>query len=332
MKILLMMLGGIGGDYAYFEELRNNPPPGVSYDTCLPKEFAHAISNGTLKEKIESCDLIHLHSWFPPCDNLYILRFFHNLKTPMLCSFTTTVWDCHRFYWGRTPYVKMAKWLLYSRLIKPGAIIAWSQRARLSAIKQFTCKPEKIYVLPPFIGPRPDNIKDAGQKITIGFIGNDFERKGGPMLLEAFKILKGKYKNLHLNVITDRKIENGPGIKSSVKIERRELPDQFYSDCDIFILPTRADFFSMSILEAMSFGIPVITSNVYAMNEIINDGEDGFLIPPGDLEALLEKMSILIENKDLRKKMGAAAKNKTLQRFNPEITGKALKQIYETCI
>ncbi|MGD0337127.1 MAG: glycosyltransferase family 4 protein [Candidatus Omnitrophota bacterium] len=331
MKVLLIMLGGLGGDYAYLEDLYNNPPSGVSYALCLPEEFAKT-SPGILKEKIEKCDLIHLHSWFPPCDNLYSLRFFKNLKTPLLCSFTTTIWDCHKFYWKIMPYLKMAKCFLYSRVLKPKGFIAWSQKAKSRAIKQFKYDPGKIHVLPPFIKPQPDNAKTDSQKIMIGFVGEDFERKGGPLLLEAFKTLAKKYADIHLKIISSHKIENSENIESYGRKTRHELFSSFYPDCDIFVLPTKADFFGMSILEAMSFGIPVITSDVYAMNEIIDDGKDGFLIPPNNLSALLEKMSALIKNKDFREVMGREAKNKILQKFNPEIIGESLKQIYKACL
>jgi glycosyltransferase involved in cell wall biosynthesis len=332
MKVLLMMMGGIAGDYTYLEDLYSNPPPGVSYDICLPEEFAKISSSSPLKEKIKKYDLIHLHSWFPPCDNLYTLSFFRNLAVPVLCSFTTTIWDCHRFYWKRVPYLKMVKWLLYSRLMKPKGLIAWSQMAKSNAIRQFAYNPERIHVVPPFVKSQPNSKKRDSKEIIIGFVGHDFERKGGFFLLEAFKILTKKYPNLYLHMISDYKVENSENIKIYGKKSRYELFSWFYPNCDIFVLPTRADFFGMSILEAMSFGIPVITSDIYAMNEIIEDGKDGFLIPPGNLNALLEKMSILIEDKALREKMGRDAKNKILQKFNPGILGRNLKQIYETCL
>jgi glycosyltransferase involved in cell wall biosynthesis len=324
------MLGGLSGDYTYLEDLYNNPPPGVLYDMCLPEEFTRT-AGAELKEKAERCDLIHLHSWFPPCDNSYTAGFFRNLKTPLVCSFTTTVWDCHRLYWKTTPYVKMAKCLLYSRLVRPKRFIAWSQTAKHRAIKQFNYSPEKIHVLPPFIKSRPGNAKRAGRNITFGFVGNDFERKGGTLLLRAFKILAERYADLYLKIVSSHKMEGGRNIEYHGLKTRDELFSSFYPECDIFVLPTTADFFGMSILEAMSFGIPIITTDVYAMKEIIDDGKDGFLIPPGNLDALVAKMGILVENKDLRQKMGEEAKNKISERFNPEMIGKNLKQIYEAC-
>jgi glycosyltransferase involved in cell wall biosynthesis len=281
---------------------------------------------------MEKCDLIHLHSWFPPCDNLYTLKFFRNLKTPFICSLATTIWDYYRLYCRKRPYLRMIKWFIYSRLVRPKTIIVWSQKARSSAIKQFAYNPGKIEVAPPFIKPQLDRKNRDDSSITVGFIGNDFERKGGFLLLEAFNALSGKYGNLRLNVVSNYKINSTEFIKSYGRQTRDALFSWFYPDCDIFVLPTRADFFGMAILEAMSFGIPVITSDVYAMKEIIDDGKDGFLIPPGDPEALLEKMSILIENKSLREKIGKQAKNKISERFSPEVIGERLKQIYKKCL
>ena len=326
-----MILNGLSGDFAYVEELHNNPPPGISYDVCLPEEFSGTPSV-ILKEKIERYDLVHFHSWFPPCDNRYTVGFFRNLKRPLLCSFATTMWDCRRLYFKTMPYIKMAKCILYSRLMMPECFIAWSEKAKSRAIKQFHYSPEKIHVLPPFIRSRPVNAKIDRQEITIGFIGDDFERKGGPLLLEAFKALRKERTHLNLKIISGHKIEDSKNIKSYGRKTRDELFNSFYPDCDLFVLPTRVDFFGMAILEAMSFGIPVITTDIYAMDEIIDNGKDGFLVPSNDLGALIEKIDLLIKDNDLRERMGIEAKNKILKRFSPQTIGKKLKLIYEQCI
>ncbi len=332
MNVLLMMMGGIGGDYAYLEDLYNNPPDGVSYDICLPEEFAKNVSTKRFRERIARCDLMHLHSWLPPCHNRHSLKFFRDLRIPFICSLTTTIWDYYRLYCNKSPYLEMVKWLLYSRIVRPRGIIAWSHRAKSSVIKQFAYGPGEVEVIPPFVKPQPDRNNIKKSKITIGFIGNDFERKGGTLLLKAFKKLAEEHGDIRLRIVSDYKIENNEIIKSCGRQKRIDLFSQFYPDCDILVLPTRADFFGMAILEAMSFGIPVITSDVYAMKEIIDDGKDGFLIPPGNLEALLEKMRILIENKSLREEIGKQAKNKISEKFSPEVIGERLRQIYKKCL
>lgn len=72
----------------------------------------------------------------------------------------------------------------------------------------------------------------------------------------------------------------------------------------IFVLPSYSEGFSMAVLEAMASGLPVITTSVGAFPEIIKNGVNGFLLPPGDLEALQEKLEFLIKDKNTRIRMG----------------------------
>ena len=87
-------------------------------------------------------------------------------------------------------------------------------------------------------------------------------------------------------------------------------------DCDIFLLPTYAEALPIALLEAMSYGLPVITTPVGAIPEVIEDGVNGFLIKPGDAKALSEWIITLIERPEFREMMG---KN-NIQRINAEFT------------
>jgi len=74
--------------------------------------------------------------------------------------------------------------------------------------------------------------------------------------------------------------------------------------CDLFVLPTRADCFSIASLEAMAAGLPVLVSNVGGISDIIREGETGYLIPPDDYDGLCDRLNALLDAPDLRQKMG----------------------------
>lgn len=333
MDVLLMMMGGIGGDYTYLEELFESPPPGVSYKKCFPDTFKEHLKKNSLGKVIDRADLIHLHSWFPPCDNDYTLQLFKNINKPLVCSFATSIWDCHTLYWDEKPYLKMFKWFLLSRKLKPADLIAWSQHAKKRVVRQFAYNGKKIHVVPPLIKIKSRaHTNHHDSKINIGFIGADFERKGGYLLLDVFKILKKEFPNIYLHIVSDKTIGAVEGVSYLGQIKRQELNDIFFPNCDIFVLPTQADVYSMASLEAMSHGIPVITTSIYAMSEIIDNGKNGFLVPPNNKKELLDKIHLLINDKELRSLLGRNAKQKIMNTFSPDIVGVKLANIYKDCL
>jgi glycosyltransferase involved in cell wall biosynthesis len=89
-----------------------------------------------------------------------------------------------------------------------------------------------------------------------------------------------------------------PGIVSG------EEKSKLFCKSDIFVLPSYSEGLSMGCLEAMAFGLPVITTPVGAMPEVIKDGENGVITPIGNHEKLAENIELLINKKELRIKMG----------------------------
>jgi len=96
----------------------------------------------------------------------------------------------------------------------------------------------------------------------------------------------------------------------------------------IGVLPSYNEGLPMSILETMAYGIPNVSTRIAAIPEIITDGVDGFLIAPGDIDALSEKLYSLIVNPDLRKRFSAASYESITSRFALDNNMKELKRLY----
>ena len=150
------------------------------------------------------------------------------------------------------------------------------------------------------------------------FIGADFERKGGDLLLQvaarpgfrdvqfhlvsrSFKGVKTENVHVHENITS-----NSP--------EMLEL----YRRADVFALPTRADSYSVSNIEAMAMGLPVITTNVGGIGDIVEEGETGYFVPAGDVAALADRLARLQRDPDLRIRMGEMGRRRVEMRFNGE--------------
>ena len=172
--------------------------------------------------------------------------------------------------------------------------------------------------------------------INILFVGTWFERKGGALLIEAFKILSEKYSNIRLTIVgqvpKNFKVQNKK-LKVYDFVPRERLMREFFPRADIFVLaPPKVEGFGFSVLEAISFGIPVVVSNVCALPELVENGKTGFVVKPGSVNDLVEKLEILIKDQTLREKMGDAARKRFLEKFSIEKSNSGLLKIYNNAL
>ena len=102
----------------------------------------------------------------------------------------------------------------------------------------------------------------------------------------------------------------------------------FYAACDVVALPSVAEGMPNAALEAMSFGKPVIASNVGGIPEVIVHGETGFLVPPRNPDALAATLKRLALNPDERRKLGAAGSDRVKRSFDPTERAKTVGNLY----
>ena len=224
---------------------------------------------------------------------------------------------------------------------------------------------DKIEVL--YLAMRPckkKKIKRKDNKIILSFLGKGFYGKGTHDLLKAYEILIKKYKNLELKIKGDefpekyKNLEKLKGLKLiKGHFSRDKLFDEMYLSSDIFVLPTHQDNYGVVFLEAMSAGLPIVGTENMTVSELIEDGKNGFLIKSGYswenyipygkrrklsedwskihpeiVKQLVEKLSIIIENKKLREKMGKESRKMIEDengKFSISKRNKQLRKIYE---
>jgi glycosyltransferase involved in cell wall biosynthesis len=92
----------------------------------------------------------------------------------------------------------------------------------------------------------------------------------------------------------------------------------FFQRADIFVLPTYAEAMPISVIEAMAAGLPIVTTPVGGIPEIIEDGKEGFLFPCGDVRAMADSIGRLVKDKDLRLRMGLLAKKRAKDQMDFE--------------
>jgi glycosyltransferase involved in cell wall biosynthesis len=169
-----------------------------------------------------------------------------------------------------------------------------------------------------------------------------FYAKGGREVVEAFVALAQRHSNLELVIRSGmpRGLKDKCCRIPSVRVIDKPVPwaelEREWKTADIFVLPNHCNTPAMAFLDAMSYELPIVTGDIWANHEIVADGRTGFLVPhsrvaeyadgpllslgsaefkrvldatdPDMLQGLVEKLSILIENPELRRQMGSVGR------------------------
>lgn len=353
----------MGGESTYTKTLLENPPERVEF-----VHFEKALSLGLIKYSVwhellsmlmklrilptsagiqcfkinYDFDLIHLHAYSGK---------FSGKKIPVVMGNSSSNILFLRDYlnWSevRIKLQISIKRFVYSffniydqdvNLMDSKKLIVFSHFAKRFHIRQgvFGNKIEVIYPgIPRTNEVKKEPIKKNTEKINILFAGVWFERKGGRILLEAYKILRQRHKNIKLTLLgplpKDIKIEDN-SISQKDFVPYKMLLEKYYPEASIFVLvPPKAEGFGMVAIEAMSFGIPVIASSVYALPELVEDKKTGLLVKPNSIEDLVEKLEILIKNSHLRQKMSQNAKKSFAEKFQINKSNEQLLKVY-SCV
>jgi glycosyltransferase involved in cell wall biosynthesis len=109
---------------------------------------------------------------------------------------------------------------------------------------------------------------------------------------------------------------------------RRDLGD-LLSVMDIFVLPSLWEGLPLSMVLAMGAGLPVVTTSVAGIPEVVRDGQSGLLVPPGDSAALAAALTRLVQSSDTREALGATARGFVLPRFGVDRYVASVVSVYE---
>lgn len=214
--------------------------------------------------------------------------------------------------------LKTYKHYVNTRVFRNAAkLLPWSTWARDSLITDYAINPDKIEVIPPGVDLQRwmPGYRASEGPLRILFVGGDFYRKGGRLLLEAFRALPPSVAELIL--VTRSEIPNDQGIT----VHRNMQPNspqliKLFQSCDLFVLPTEAEAFGIAAVEASAAGLPVIATAVGGLRDIVLDGETGFLLQPGNVHGMRECLSLLAQDGHRRTQMSRAARSHAEMHFD----------------
>jgi phosphatidyl-myo-inositol dimannoside synthase len=215
--------------------------------------------------------------------------------------------------------------------------LALKSADRVTSISSFTCEqvakvqriPENKVVLLP-LGLDPEFYKDSTQQrrvanggpirtiLTVARLSKYDRYKGIDGVIHAMAKVIEQVPDVHYVIVGDgddrRRLENlaeQNRVKKYVsfvgQVTDTELID-YYSRCDLFVMPSFKEGFGLVFLEAMAFGKPVIGGNYGGTPDLIRDGINGFLIERDAMDVLAERITLLLRDPELRARMGEAGR------------------------
>ena len=186
--------------------------------------------------------------------------------------------------------------------------------------------------------------KEEGNVVEILFLSNLIESKGIFALLEICKLLQHRKLIFHCTIVGGigdvdehqlRSKLQEMDLINQVNYEGKKLgkeKEEVFANTDIFIHPTLNDCFPLVILEAMQYSLPVVSTIEGGIPDIVEDGVTGYLVPKKDVETMAEKLEMLINNLELRHRLGKAGRQKYEREFTLEIFEQRLKSTLQQII
>ncbi|MDA0524407.1 glycosyltransferase family 4 protein [Methanococcoides alaskense] len=269
-------------------------------------------ANKSLKDMKSNCDLVLQTGWIPAIlDIKDVPRFIYTDFTMKLAEREIPDW-CD-FLCAK----HKEKWLELETKSYNNANVVFtlSNHTRRSIIDDYGVSDEKVVTV--YAGTNLDdvpNVEKAYENKVILFVGIDFERKGGYVLLEAFKQVKAEIKDVRLIIIGSSPDINMEGVEVKGFVSHSEKTN-YYNVASMFVMPSLTEPFGLVFLEAMAHRLPCIGSTVDAMPEIIINEETGYLVPPNNPDQLAEKIICLLKDESLMKRMGNSGRKKVEEFF-----------------
>ena len=175
------------------------------------------------------------------------------------------------------------------------------------------------------------------RKKHILFAATLYKEKGYLDLIDAFALVHTKHPDWKLLIAGNGSQEEGSSRVKSHSLDnsvvflgwiKGEEKDDIFRTSSIFCLPSYAEGFPMAVLDAWAYGLPVVTTPVGGIPDIVVDGENGLLFNPGDVNTLAEKLNMLIESEDLQIELSHKSQSLVASTFSITCITNQLNDIY----
>ena len=225
-------------------------------------------------------------------------------------------------------------------------ILTVSSNSYDDIVEDYGVDPDKLHIVHVGVDPkqfRPLKHIDVVPGRLMTTASADVAMKGLAFLLEALAKLRAEDNSIHLVVIGKPKYDS----RATRLIAELQLSDsvefvsgvsderivELYNQAEIAIVPSLYEGFSLPAIEAMSCGVPLVATTGGALPEVVgSDGVTALQVPPGDSEALTEKIKWALKELNLRSTIGAAGRERVIQNFSWKITAERTVEHYRALL
>lgn len=290
-----------------------------------------------------------LHAHFGP-DGAVALPLARALAIPLVVSFHGTDATMKDSYVWRNSYLTHRLYLLRRRTLARAAsrVIVQSELLRRVVVEQHGFSPEKVACIRH--GVDVQKFRPATDRAEWGhvlYVGRLIERKGLEYLLRALAIVRKRFPDVQLTVIGDgpmrgryqtlaRKLlgTNVSFLGAQPQDAVRECMERAYVFCmpSVTVPSGEVETLGVVFLEAMAMQIPPVSFRSGGIPEVVLHGETGFLAEERDIEALAHYLTVLLQQPELRNRMGEAGRRRVEQEFNLETQNAKLEALYDEVV
>ncbi|MBV8987163.1 MAG: glycosyltransferase family 4 protein [Solirubrobacterales bacterium] len=226
---------------------------------------------------------------------------------------------------GRRPH---RRWFAMEQAAyhRAGRLFPTSEWVRQSLIEDYRVDPARLVVAGAGSNVVAEPIIDRrwDQRVAL-FVGLDWKRKGGPVLLRAWRQVRDVLPDAELWIAGTRSAygkDGEGGVRWFGRVDQGRLA-ALYREASVFVLPSLFDPFPHVLREAMSHGLPCISTPTGGTAEIIKDGHDGILVPAGDADTLARELVALLGKPRRAESMGRAGH----ARMNEDVTWQSVADL-----
>ena len=289
--------------------------------------------NGTLQASITARRLVGLA---PQLDVLMmhtqtLMLLFARLlrRVPGVLSTDATpknIDDVGQGYWhfpGNPVAEEVKRRLTGASIRRASVAMPWNNWAMRSLTGDYGMPAQRCRVLHPGLDVTQWSVAahEGDGPVRFLFVGGQFQRKGGGRLLEALARLAAEGVDYECDVVTKEDVPRLPGVRCHTGLgPGDERLGRFYRDAHVFVLPTKGDAMPWAVLEAMAAGLPVVSTRLGAIPELV-DGRTGLLVEPDDVDSLVRALRELALDPGRRRRMGLAGRERVVEDYNEAVNG-----------
>jgi len=274
-------------------------------------------------------DVVHAHEPFTPSTSMWATL---SSPAPVVATFHSGA-ERSLLFDLATPVLRRVARRIAVRIAVSERAAAFA-RSRLG--REFRIVPNGLDVAA-FAAAEP---ADLGPGRKLLFVGRLHRRKGFPVAVEAFRLLANGRPDIRLIVAGEGEERRAldrldPALRARVTmlgtVSHQQLP-RYHVACDLLVAPSLGgESFGYVLVEAMAAGLPVVASRIHGYDEVVRDGQEGFLVPPGDPRAVADAATTVLDDPTLARTMGQAGRARAA-RYDWAVVAEEIEAAYREAL